>query len=105
MTAELTQPADLTERIQARDGAAVVLYSKPNCQPCRMTKRKLDAAGIYYTEVDVTTDETALAYVKETLGYTGAPVVYVSTLEGDVHWYGLDVDRIEKHITHRAEAA
>lgn len=96
---------DLSQRIQARDGAAVVLYSKPNCQPCRMTKRKLDAANIYYTEVDVTQDPTALHYVKEILGYTGAPVVYVSTLEGDVHWYGLDVDRIERYITHRVDAA
>ncbi len=96
---------DLSQRIQARDGAATVIYSKPGCQPCRMTKRKLDAAGIYYTEVDVTQDETALDYVKEILGYTGAPVVYVSTIEGDIHWYGLDVANIERHITARADAA
>lgn len=96
---------DLSQRIQARDGVAVVLYTKPNCQPCRMTKRKLDAAHIYYTEVDVTQDEAALAYVKDVLGYTGAPVVYVSTIEGDIHWYGLDVANIERHITARADAA
>jgi glutaredoxin-like protein NrdH len=96
---------DLTKLIQARDGVAVVVYTKPGCQPCRMTKRKLDAAGIYYTEVDVTEDPTALQYVKETLGYTGAPVVYVSTIDGDVHWFGLDVAKIEQHITHRPDAA
>ena len=96
--------SDLSQRIQARDGAAVVLYSKPNCQPCRMTKRKLDAASIYYTEVDVSTDQTALEYVKS-LGYAGVPVLYVSTLEGDIHWQGLDLDRIRTHITHRADAA
>lgn len=105
MTVEATDPTNLSHRIQARDGVAVVVYTKPNCQPCRMTKKKLDAANIYYTEVDVTKDETALAYVKDTLGYTGAPVVYVSTIEGDIHWYGLDVDRIREHITHRADAA
>lgn len=92
------------QEIQARDGVATVVYSKPDCQPCRMTKRKLDAAHIYYTEVDVTTDPTALAFVK-TLGYTGAPVVYVSTIEGDVHWYGLNVAEIEQHITKRQDAA
>lgn len=97
--------SDLSQRIQARDGAAVVIYTKPDCQPCRITKRKLDAAHIYYTEVDVTKDPAALAYVKDTLGYTGAPVVYVSTLEGDIHWYGLDVAKIHQHITHRADAA
>lgn len=90
--------------IQRIEGVAAVLYSKPNCQPCRMTKKKLDAASIYYTEVDVTKDETALAYVKG-LGYTGAPVVYVSTPDGDVHWTGLDVGRIERFITHRIDAA
>jgi glutaredoxin-like protein NrdH len=93
---------DITPRIQARDGVAVTLYTKPNCQPCRMTKRKLAAAEIDYTEVDVTEDPAALVYVKDTLGYTGAPVVYVSTPNGDTHWYGLNVAMIEQHITKRA---
>lgn len=96
---------DLSQRIQARDGAATVLYSKPGCQPCRMTKKKLDAAGMYYTEVDVTQDETALAYIRDTLGYSGVPVLYVSTIEGDFHWQGLNVALIEQHITKRADAA
>lgn len=97
--------SDLSQRIQARDGAATVLYSKPGCQPCRMTKKKLDASGIYYTEVDVTQDETALAYIRDTLGYSGVPVVYVSTIEGDFHWQGLNVALIEQHITKREIAA
>lgn len=94
---------DITPRIEARNGVVVTLYTKPDCQPCRMTKRKL--AGTDYTEVDVTEDPTALEYVKDTLGYTGAPVVYVSTPDGDVHWYGLNVAMIEQHITKRASAA
>lgn len=98
-------PENHAQAIQRNEAAAVVLYTKPNCQPCRMTKKKLDAAHIYYTEVDVTNDEAALAFVKDTLGYTGAPVVYVSTIDGDFHWYGLDLDRIRTHITHRADAA
>lgn len=96
---------NLSERIQARDGVAVVLYSKPDCQPCKRTKKILDASSVYYTEVDVTTDPVALDYVKNTLGYGGAPVVYVSTLDGDVHWYGLRVDLIKQHITEHQEAA
>ena len=95
---------DLSQRIQAREGSAWVIYTKPNCQPCRMTKRKLDAAGIYYTEVDVTQDETALNYVKHTLGYEGAPVVYVSTPEGDFHWYGLRKDLLDHHLAQAAAA-
>lgn len=96
---------DLSQRIQARDGAATVLYSKPGCQPCRMTKKKLDAAGMYYTEVDVTQDETALNYIRDILGYSGVPVVYVSTIEGDMHWQGLDIAKIEANITKREVAA
>lgn len=80
---------------------AVTVYTMPSCQPCRMTKKKLDAAGTIYTEVDVTKDPAALAFVKG-LGYTGAPVVYVSTEAGDEHWYGLNVAQIETHITKRA---
>ena len=82
---------------------AVTVYTMPNCQPCRITKRKLDASGAAYTEVDVTQDPAALEFVKS-LGYKGAPVVYVSTDEWDEHWYGLNVALIETHITHRAAA-
>jgi len=92
------------QELQAREGVATVVYTKPDCQPCRMTKRKLDSAGIYYTTVDVTQDPAALEFVKA-LGYTGAPVVYVSAIEGDTHWYGLRKDLIELHITARADAA
>jgi glutaredoxin-like protein NrdH len=89
--------------IQTRDGVAVVLYTKPGCQPCRVTKIKLDAAGIYYTAVDVTADPAALAFVKA-LGYEGVPVVFVSTPEGDEHWHGLNIGKIELHITDRPDA-
>jgi glutaredoxin-like protein NrdH len=68
-----------------------------------MTKRKLDKAGIYYTEVDVTQDPTALAYIKG-LGYAQAPVVYASSFDGDHHWSGLRIDLIEQHITNREAA-
>lgn len=98
------EPMNHAQELQAREGVAVVVYTKPICQPCRITKIKLKKAGIYFTEVDVTQDPAALAFVKA-LGYAGAPVTYVSTIEGDVHWYGLDVAKVEEHITHRADAA
>lgn len=97
--------SDITGMIQARDGVAVVLYTKPACVQCDQTKKRLDAKGIYYTAVDVTEDESALDYVKHHLGYMGAPVVYVSTPEGDLHWYGFRPDLIKAHITEREEAA
>ena len=97
---------DLTNHahgVQARDGVAVVLYSKPKgCVQCDATKRKFKKHNIHYTEVDVSTDETALNFIKG-LGYSAAPVVYVSTIEGDVHWTQFDVNLIAEHITERPD--
>jgi glutaredoxin-like protein NrdH len=91
--------------VQARDGVAVVLYGKPfGCVQCDATKRKLNKHNIHYTEVDVTQDETALNFIKG-LGYSAAPVVYVSTIDGDVHWTQFDVNKIAEHITERPDAA
>ncbi|TVU61601.1 hypothetical protein FQP90_13760 [Paenarthrobacter nitroguajacolicus] len=99
---------DLTPRIEARDGAAVVLYSKPNCVQCDATKRKFKKEGLVegtdYTVVDVSQDETALAFIKS-LGYLQAPVVYVSTPKGVHHWSGYDVDEIDEHILQNRAAA
>ncbi|UYL88359.1 NrdH-like glutaredoxin [Arthrobacter phage EvePickles] len=105
MTVVPTDPANLSHRIQARDGVAVVLYGKDVCFGCRKTKEKLEEANIHYTEVDIEKDPTAYEYVTEVLGYTQAPVVYVSTIEGDIHWSGLQPQKIREHITHRADAA
>jgi glutaredoxin-like protein NrdH len=92
------------QELQAREGVAVVLYGKPKgCVQCDATERKLNKHGIHFTKVDVTKDETALDFIK-TLGYSAAPVVYVSALDGDVHWTGYDVDQIGVHITARPDA-
>lgn len=95
---------DLAPRIEARNGAAVVLYGKPNCVQCDATERKFKKHGVEYEKVDVSQDENALEFIKS-LGYLKAPVVYVSTIEGDHHWTGYDVEEISKHITERADAA
>lgn len=94
----------LTERIQARDGVAVVVFTKPECAQCDQTKRMLDRAGIHYTTVDVTEDEDALAYIKLELGYLAAPVVVAATEAGDHDWNGFRPDLIAEHITNRAAA-
>lgn len=93
---------NIAPRIEARDGAAITLYSKPKgCVQCDATKRKFKREGlvedVHYTVVDVTTDETALVFIKS-LGYAQAPVVYVSKPEGDHHWSGYDVNEIDEHI-------
>ena len=101
-----TTPIDLTEHIQARDGVAVVVYTRNECVQCDMTKKALDKKDIFYTTVNVEEDESALWYVKEYLGYLAAPVVVVvaMTEEGQVDWSGFRPDLIRKHITARAAA-
>lgn len=92
------------QELQAREGVAVVLYGKKSCVQCDATERKLNKHNIHFTKVDVTKDEAALNFIKA-LGYSAAPVVYVSTIEGDVHWTQFDVNKIAEHITERADAA
>lgn len=91
------------QELQAREGVAVVLYGKKACVQCDATERKLKKHNIHFTKVDVSQDEAALNFIKA-LGYTSAPVVYVSALEGDVHWTQFDVGMIERHITARPDA-
>jgi glutaredoxin-like protein NrdH len=105
MTVEATDPTNLSHRIQARDGVAVVVYTKNGCFGCTKSKEKLDDAGVYYTEVNVEEDATAYHYVTEVLGYRQMPVLYTSTIDGDLHWSGLQPQKIREHITHRADAA
>ena len=69
----------------------VTVYTKPSCVQCNATYRALDSKGIEYEVLDVSTDEGALAHVKE-LGYLQAPVVI--TDEG--HWSGFRPDKIDE---------
>lgn len=68
----------------------VVLYTKPNCVQCTMTKKVLDTHGIPHEVVDLTTDPDAYRHVTENLGYASAPVVDA----GHTHWSGFKPDLI-----------
>ena len=73
----------------------ITVYKKPQCFACTKTIEKLEGAGLDVDIVDVTENDDALAYVKDDLGYTGAPEVEVS--EHD-HWSGLRPDHIARVI-------
>ncbi len=68
----------------------IVLYSKPACQGCRLTRMKLDKLGLDYTYRDVTVDDAAFAEV-QALGYQALPVV----VAGDQHWSGYKPESID----------
>lgn len=69
--------------------ATITVYTKPACVQCNATYRALDAKGLDYETVDLSTDEDALEAVKA-LGYMQAPVV----VAGDDHWSGFRPDKI-----------
>ena len=68
----------------------ITVYSKPACTQCTATYRALDSKGIEYQAIDITSDESALARIKE-LGYLQAPVVVTA----DDHWSGFRPDKID----------
>lgn len=68
----------------------VVVYSRPDCQPCKLTINALEKLGIAYEKRDVTQDTAAYEACKA-LGYMSAPVV----VAGDQHWSGFRPDRIK----------
>jgi len=72
----------------------ITVYKKPQCFQCDKTIEKFTTAGLPVEVVDVTENPDALAYVKDDLGYTGAPVV---VSEHD-HWSGLRPDHIARII-------
>ena len=69
--------------------SAITVYTAPRCVQCRATKRKLDALGADYTEINVREDQEAHDYVTS-LGCTGAPVV----VAGDEHWSGFRPEKL-----------
>ncbi|WP_029923876.1 glutaredoxin family protein [Nocardia otitidiscaviarum] len=71
----------------------ITVYSRPGCQPCKATIKKLNSLGADYRKVDVTEDAEALDYIKS-LGYLQAPVV----VAGGEHWAGYSPDRITEAV-------
>lgn len=80
---------------------AVTVYSKKPCVQCTAVKNLMNRMGIDYTLVDVTKDDSALAYIKS-LGYTAVPVTVVDTATQPVHWYGFIPDLINLHFKKEA---
>ena len=54
----------------------ITVYTNPSCMACDATKKYLSERHTKFETVDLSTDELALAAVKD-LGYLQAPVVFV----------------------------
>ena len=78
----------------------ITVYEKPTgCFGCEKTKELFDAAGVQFNTVDITTNDQALAYITEELGYSQAPVVVYEKDGSEDHWSGLNPVKIAQVIT------
>lgn len=73
----------------------VVVYTKPRCQPCSATKRRLREKGITFEEADLR--EPGNLEAAKALGHLEAPVVVV----GRVSWSGFRPDLIDELVKER----
>lgn len=72
----------------------ITLYTQPNCQPCRLTKMKLDQKGIEYTSIDLTPESVQRFRGEDLLT---APVVEVDLGEGaQWRWAGYRPSQVER---------
>lgn len=69
----------------------ITVYTKPSCVQCNATKRALDKAGVEYSLVDISVDDSAREHVMS-LGYTQAPVVETPA----AHWSGFRPERLKE---------
>lgn len=73
----------------------VVVYSKPRCQGCTATKRRLREKGVPFTEEDIR--EPGNLAAAKALGHMEAPVVVV----GKESWSGFRPDLIDDLVKER----
>jgi glutaredoxin-like protein NrdH len=75
---------------------AVIVWTKPSCQQCRLVKFRLQAAGVPFVEQDLTAPENAkdLEHFRG-LGYSSAPI----TEYGEIAVPGFMPSEIDRVIT------
>lgn len=71
----------------------VVVYTKPDCQPCKATLRRFEAASVKVKEL-AAADYTDLL---KAMGHMSAPIV----MDGVRHWSGYRPDLIDEAIEAR----
>jgi glutaredoxin-like protein NrdH len=70
----------------------VDVYTKPNCQACKLTKRHLGKHGIEHTELDI----NEIIDEAKDRGIASAPVI---AIDGELKWGGYRPDRIDALVS------
>lgn len=77
----------------------MTVYGKPGCVQCERSTWLLKRDNAPHVYVDVTEDEGAFDYVKNTLGYMGVPVCVVDYGGGvNTHWTGFRPDKLNGFV-------
>ncbi|WP_396653535.1 glutaredoxin family protein [Microbacterium sp. WCS2018Hpa-9] len=71
----------------------VVVYTQPNCQPCKATLRRFQEAGVVVIE----NSAADYADLLKAMNHRSAPVV----MDGRKHWSGYRPDLIDEAIEAR----
>lgn len=72
----------------------LTVYTNPGCVQCDATKKFLNERNTRYEVIDLSTDELALAAVKD-LGYRKAPVIFARYPSGsESHWSGFNPGKL-----------
>lgn len=71
------------------------LYTNPRCRACKITKQRLDEAGVLFSVIDIETTDGVADFLRYK-EYKQAPVVFSPV--GD--WSGLNEEMIDKLIEH-----
>lgn len=74
----------------------LILYGRATCQPCKLTKGKLDKGGVRYKYVDLDENPDILEALGEEEWITGLPVVV--SQDDDFRWCSLDPGAIREAI-------
>ena len=76
----------------------ITVYTNPGCVQCDATRKYLTERNTRFDVVDLSTNELALAAVKD-LGYMQAPVVFVRYPGGsESHWSGFNPQKLDGYI-------
>ena len=73
----------------------VVVYSKPDCSGCMMTKNWLNGNDTEFEEVSIMGNKEALDHIKKDLGFSGLPVVEI---EGHEPFVGFQPDLLKEYL-------
>lgn len=74
---------------------AIIVYTKPNCPNCSLTKRDMDILGIEYKTIDISENQASLEELIS-LGFKSAPVVKTDTTS----WSGYNQEKIKSLVSY-----